>query len=66
MLQVPQGIEWEPGEKACLIIGIAALRDEHVAVLGNLAEVIEDEEVAEQMKTTDDVHVILDYLNKED
>ncbi|MDK2982345.1 MAG: mannitol system component [Chloroflexota bacterium] len=65
VLQVPQGIEWEPGEKAYLIIGIAALRDEHVAVLGNLAEVIEDEEVAEQMKTTDDVNVILDYLNKE-
>jgi phosphocarrier protein FPr len=65
VLQVPAGIEWEPGEQAYLIIGIAALRDEHVAVLGNLAEVIDDEEVAERMKTTPDVNVILDYLNKE-
>ena len=65
VLQIPDGIEWEPGEKAYLIIGIAALRDEHVAVLGNLAEVIEDEAIAEQMKTTADVNVILDYLNKE-
>ena len=65
VLQVPAGIEWEPGEQAYLIIGIAALRDEHVAVLGNLAEVIDDEEVAERMKTTQDVNVILDYLNKE-
>lgn len=65
VLQVPDGIEWEPGEQAYLIIGIAALRDEHVAVLGNLAEVIDDEEVAVQMKTTQDVNVILDYLNKE-
>ena len=65
VLQIPAGIEWEPGEQAYLIIGIAALRDEHVAVLGNLAEVIDDEEVAVQMKTTQDVNVILDYLNKE-
>jgi len=65
VLQIPAGIEWEPGERAYLIIGIAALRDEHVAVLGNLAEVIDDEEVAVQMKTTQDVNVILDYLNKE-
>jgi mannitol/fructose-specific phosphotransferase system IIA component len=65
VLQIPDGIEWEPGEQAYLIIGIAALRDEHVAVLGNLAEVIDDEEVAERMKTTQDVNVILVYLNKE-
>jgi phosphocarrier protein FPr len=65
VLQIPDGIEWEPGEKAYLIIGIAALRDEHVAVLGNLAEVIEDEAIAEQMKITTEVDVILDYLNKE-
>lgn len=65
VLQIPGGVEWEPGEQAYLIIGIAALRDEHVSVLSNLAEVIDDEEIAEKMKTTTDVNVILDYLNKE-
>ena len=45
VLQVPAGVEWEDGEKAYLIIGIAASSDEHIGVLSNLAEVIEDEEM---------------------
>ncbi|MDW8317040.1 MAG: PTS sugar transporter subunit IIA, partial [Anaerolineae bacterium] len=40
VLQVPEGVEWEDGERAYLIIGIAATADEHVGVLANLAEVV--------------------------
>jgi len=65
VLQVPDGVEWEQGEEVFLVIGIAALRDEHVSVLANLAEVIDDEKTAEIMRITTDVNLILDYLNKE-
>ncbi|MGV8024998.1 MAG: PTS sugar transporter subunit IIA [Anaerolineaceae bacterium] len=65
VLQIPDGVEWDDGEQAYLIIGIAALRNEHVSVLANLAEVIDDEETANKMRTTTDVNIILDYLNKE-
>ena len=65
MLQLPAGVEWEPGETAHLIIGIAAKSDEHIGILTNLAEVIEEPETADQLAQTTDPQVILDYLNRE-
>jgi mannitol/fructose-specific phosphotransferase system IIA component len=44
ILQLPDGVEWEDGEKAHLIIGIAATSDEHIGLLSRLAEVVEDED----------------------
>ena len=65
VLQIPAGVEWEDGELAHLIIGIAAQEDEHVGVLANLAEAIEDEEITQTLLTTTDKAIILEYLNKE-
>lgn len=65
VLQLADGVEWEDGEKAYLIIAIAAAEDEHVGVLANLAEAIEDEELAQEMLTTSDPLVILNALEKE-
>jgi len=65
VLQIPQGVEWEDGEKAYLIIGIAAAADEHVGVLANLAEVIEDEEMTDALIHTTDTALILAELGKE-
>lgn len=65
VLQLRDGVEWEDGEKAYLVIGIAATSDEHINILANLAEAIEEEETAEMLAQTDDVNVILDYLNRE-
>lgn len=65
VLQVPDGIEWEPGEDAFLVIGIAAQEDEHVVVLSNLAEAVEDEDIIQQLISTTDKQVILNYLNKD-
>jgi len=64
VLQISAGVKWEEDELVYLVIGIAALRDEHVSVLANLAEAIDDESIAEKLRTTTDVNVILDYLNK--
>lgn len=65
VLQLPAGIEWEDGEKAHLIIGIAAASDDHVTVLANLAEVIEDEDVTNELIHTTDPNQILNALGKE-
>ena len=65
VLQVPDGVEWEDGEKAYLIIGIAAQEDEHMGVLANLAEAIEDEDTTQELITTTDKQVIIDCLSKE-
>ena len=66
VLQIPEGVLWEEEdgdeEKAYLIIGIAASADEHVGVLSKLAEAIEDEEVAEKLRTTTDPEEVLRIL----
>lgn len=62
VLQLPAGVEWEPGENVYLVIGIAASSDEHVGVLAALAEAIEDEEITQLLHTTDDPQVILQHL----
>jgi len=62
VLQIPAGVEWEDGEKAYLVIGIAASSDEHVGVLANLAEVIEDEDMTLALIQTTDPALILAQL----
>ncbi len=62
VLQIPAGVEWEDGEKAYLIIGIAASSDEHIGVLANLAEVIEDEDMTQALIQTADPELILTQL----
>lgn len=65
VVQVPQGVEWEPGEKAYLVVGIAASSDEHVSVLANLADAVEDETLTRQLIETEDPQVILQILGAE-
>lgn len=64
VLQLPRGIEWEPGETAYLVVGIAATSDEHVDILANLAEVIDDPDTARLLAETGDPQVILQHLNR--
>jgi mannitol PTS system EIIA component len=62
VLQVPAGVLWEEDERAYLVIGIAATSDEHVGVLANLAEVIEDPDTTHQLINTVDSAIILERL----
>lgn len=64
VLQIPQGVEWEDGEVSNLVIGIAAIADEHVGVLASLAEVIEDDDITHQLIHTTDPNLILEHLGK--
>lgn len=65
VLQVPAGIDWDEDEPVYLVIGIAATSDEHIGVLANLAEVIEDEEIVAALVATSDPTLFLDHLGRE-
>ena len=46
-----------------MIIGIAGVGDEHIEILSRVTSALEDEEVLERLKTTDDPRYILEKLN---
>lgn len=67
VVQVRSGIVWdeeEADELAHLVIGIAATNDEHVGVLSNLAETLEEESAVQELVHTDDPMVIIECLNR--
>jgi PTS system mannitol-specific IIA component len=62
VLQLKDGVDWGDDEKVFLVIGIAAIGDEHVEVLSRLAEVIDQEESLAQLLQTTDPDVIIQHL----
>jgi mannitol/fructose-specific phosphotransferase system IIA component len=64
VLQVPEGIEWEDGEKAYLVIGIAAQGEEQVEVLQRLAEVVEDEALTRSLIQAGDPALVVECLTR--
>ena len=64
VLQLPEGVEWNDGEIVYLVIGIGAKSDEHMDVLMNLAEVIEDPEETERLVKTNDAALIIERLSQ--
>lgn len=62
VLQLAGGVEWDEGEMVYLVIGIAATSDEHIGVLSNLAEVVDDENNLAELLTTTDPDAIVRYL----
>jgi mannitol/fructose-specific phosphotransferase system IIA component len=66
-VQFLDGIVWDEDdedEKAYLVIGIAATANEHVGVLTNLAEAIEEPEDAEQLVRASDPMQIIERLSR--
>ncbi len=66
VLQLTEGIEWDEGEKVYMVIGIAASSDEHVGVLSNLADVIDNEENLTELLKTSDPEVVVKYLGEKE
>jgi mannitol/fructose-specific phosphotransferase system IIA component len=64
VLQLVDGVEWDDGDKVYMVIGIAAMSDEHVGVLSNLAEVVDHEETLAELLSTADPDVILKHLGE--
>lgn len=62
VLQLTDGVDWDEDEKVYMVIGIAASADEHVGVLANLADVIDDEQSLAELLKTNDPDVVVKYL----
>jgi len=63
VLQLKDGVDWDADEKVYLVIGIAAAGDEHVGVLANLADVIDNEANLAELLSASDPEVVLKYLS---
>jgi phosphocarrier protein FPr len=63
VLQLVEGVKWDADETVYLVIGIAASSDEHVGVLANLAEVIDDDAKLAELLRTADPKVVVKYLD---
>ena len=64
VLQLPEGVEWEPGERAYLVIGLASTGNEHVEVLTNLVELLQEPEIIPQLVHATDPTVIVERLTR--
>jgi len=64
VVQLPQGVEWNPGEMVHLVVGIAAKSDEHLQILTNLTHVLDDEATIRQLVNTDNAQEIIDRLTR--
>ena len=62
LLQYPDGVDFGD-EKAQLVFGIAGIGDEHLELLSKICTMLEEEEILEQFKTTDDADWMLEQLN---
>ena len=63
-LQFPGGVNWD-GETCYVCIPIASNSDEHVSILGALAEVLMDEDAANELRTTTDPARVVELLTAE-
>lgn len=66
VLQLAEPVQWDENDHVFLVIGIAAAGDEHVGVLSNLAEVIDNEENLAELLKTDDPDVIIKHLGEKE
>jgi len=62
--QVPDGVEWNPGETVYLVVGIAARSDEHLQILTNLTHVLDDEAAVQRLSHTDNPQEIIERLTR--
>ena len=66
VLQLTDGVDWDEGEKVYMVIGIAASSDEHVGVLSNLADVIDNDDTLAELLRTSDPEIVVKYLGEKE
>ncbi len=62
VVQYPEGVDWGQGT-AHLVVGLAAVGDDHVRVLSQLAQILQDEQLCEQLAQTGDADFVYDQLS---
>lgn len=61
VVQYPNGVNWQEGT-AHLVVGLAAVGDDHVRVLSQLAEVLQDQALCETLWRTNNRQFLYDCL----
>jgi len=61
--QYPEGVDWGGAGTAHLVVGLAAVGDDHVKVLSQLAEILQDTELCERLWATDDADYLYEQLS---
>ena len=62
VLQVPAGVEWNEGQRAHLVVAIAARGDAHITILRRLTRLIQDDARLQALFSTADADAILHAL----
>lgn len=62
VLQLPEGVVWEPGERVYLVIGLASADLSHSEVLSNLVELLQTPVVIQSLVQATDPMVIVEQL----
>lgn len=66
VLQMPGGIEWNPGQTAKLVVAIAARSDSHITILRRLTRLIQDEARLERLFVATDTAELVAALTQDD
>lgn len=66
VIQYPNGIDFGENKLAKLVIGIAGKGNEHIQLLANIAEAIEEEEILNKMLATADPEYIYQLFSSEE
>ncbi|MGF1642046.1 MAG: phosphoenolpyruvate--protein phosphotransferase [Thiotrichales bacterium] len=62
--QFPQGVSWNQGETVYLVVAIAARSDEHIELLANLTDVLDDPETVQRLAQSERVEDIIERLTQ--
>lgn len=62
VIQVPEGVLWQEGKSARLIVAIAAQSDEHITILRRLTRLMQKEGAIEELATCTDADLIIAAL----
>lgn len=66
LAQYPAGIPWgDEDDRAFLVFGLAAVGEEHLAVMSHLAEVLDDEDLCNRLAVTTDEDFVRNTLAAE-
>ncbi|HQT66174.1 MAG: phosphoenolpyruvate--protein phosphotransferase [Rhodospirillales bacterium 20-60-12] len=65
VLQIPAGLEWNPGQTARLVVAIAAKSDTHINILRRLTRLIQDTERLDRLFVTSDKQDLIAALTQD-
>ena len=62
--QFPEGVQWNRGETVYLVVAIAARSDEHIELLANLTDVLDDPDTVQRLAKTGSAQDIIERLTQ--